>query len=134
LGSVIRRKLDLVLHLIDTTTGYAVEEALIQFKTDRDDIRFMSRGNGTYILINTGRENFLMQIAVKGYEEIEVEINYEELDEVTPLKLVFLIPSEKSPISENMLYMRGNLPNLRSVSLIETDKVLATTNSYEQKK
>jgi len=134
LGSVITRRLDLVLHFIDATTGYAVNEAQVSFKTDRDDMTFISRGHGTYILINTGRENFLMQIVVKGYEEIPVEIKYEELNEVMPLKEVFLIPSEKTSSMEDVLFMRGNLPGLQSVSLIETNKVLATTNSYDQKK
>lgn len=124
----------MVLQLIDTTTGYTVNEALVQFQTDRTDLKFQNRGNGTFILINSGRENFLMQITVKGFEKANVYIDYEKMDEITPLKLVFLIPSEKNPLSENMLYMRGNLPKLQSVSLIETNKVLATTNTYEPKK
>jgi len=134
LSSVITRRLDLVLHLIDATTGYAVNEARIDFNSEKDDLNFIPRGHGTYILINTGRDNFLMQIVVKGYEEAPVEINYEELNEVMPLKEVFLIPSEKTSSSEDVLYLKGNLPGLQSVSLIETNKVLATTNTYEQKK
>lgn len=134
MGSIIRSRLDLVLQLIDTTTGYAISEAQVLFQTERDDMRFLSKGDGTFILVNTGRENFLMQIDVKGYIKAQVEIKYEELDETTPLKSVFLIPSERNPLLENILYMRGNLPKLQSVSLIETNKVLATTNSYDQKK
>lgn len=134
MGSVIRSRLDLVLHLIDTTTGYTVNEAQVQFFTERTDLKFMPRGNGNFILINSGRENFLMQIAVKGYEKTTVEVNYEELEEIAPLKMVFLIPSERNPLSDDILYMRGNLQNLRSVSLVETNKVLAQTNAYDQKK
>ena len=134
MSSVITRRLDLVLHLIDATTGHAVNEAMTQFETDREDMKFISRDYGTYILINSGRDNFLMQIAVKGYEKVPVEIKYEELNEVMPLKEVFLIPSERTSSSEDVLFMKGNLPGLQSVSLIETNKVLATTNSYEPKK
>ncbi len=134
MSSVITRRLDLVIHLIDATTGYAVNESMIQFNTDRDGMTFISRGHGTYILINTGREDFLMHIVVKGYEEAPIAVRYEELDEVMPLKEVFLIPSEKTSSSEDVLFLRGNLPGLQSVSLIETNKVLATTSSYEHKK
>jgi len=134
LGSVIRARLDLVLHFIDATTGFPVHEAQVLFKTERDDMKFASRGNGSYILINTGRENFLMQIVVKGYEAVDVSINYEELDEIMPLKNVFLIPSEKTNAGGDVLFLKGNLPGLQSVSLVETNKVLATTNSYDPKK
>lgn len=134
MSCVITRRLDLILHLIDATTGFAINESQVQFTTEREDIKFIPRDNGTYILINAGRENFLMQVSLKGYEEAPVEIRYEELHEVMPLKVVFLIPSEKTSSQEDILFMKGNLSGLQSVSLVETNKVLATTNSYDKKK
>ena len=66
---VIKARLDLLVSLVDTTTGATVNERNVSFLRDGQPVRPEYRGNGTYVFINTGREDFLMQIKVYGYEE-----------------------------------------------------------------
>ena len=102
-ASVIRAKLDLLVRLFDTTTGATVDERNVLFMRDGVPVRPESRGAGAYVFINTGREDFLMRISVRGYEDYEVKVCYEEMDERLPVCNVFLMPS---PFAFNM--RKGN--------------------------
>ena len=67
-ASVFGAKLDLLVRLFDTTTGAQVTERNVVFKRDGIPVRPELRDPGTYVFINTGREDFLMRTEVYGYE------------------------------------------------------------------
>jgi len=133
-GSVIIQRLDLALKLMDATTGYSISDRGARFIIDGDEVRFIPRGDDHYILLNYGRRNMSLQIVVDGYESRTVCIDYEELDETCPMKVIFLIPSENSYLREGLLTLKGRIPGLRNISLIERNMCVAHTDTYDPKK
>ena len=132
--AVIRAKLDLVVRLIDTTTGAAVDERNVLFMRDERQVRPDDKGNGTYVFINTGREDFLMRIKVYGYEEYVTRISYESLSPTIPECIAFLMPSENVRKGESLLSLSGNLPFLEALEAVSLSKTLCSANEYDKKK
>ncbi|MCR5626471.1 MAG: hypothetical protein K6F99_04040 [Lachnospiraceae bacterium] len=133
-ASVIRARLDLVINLIDTTTGAAVNEMNVRFMKDGCPVRPEPRGDGNFIFINSGRENCLMHIEVYGYESTDLEINYETMDEQIPTSYVFLMPSEKTATGESVFGISGKLTSLESIEGIYLRKPVASYSEYNLKK
>ncbi len=132
-ASVFRSRLDLLIRIIDTTTGAYVEERNIVFKRDGIPVRPEPRNPGTYIFINTGREDFLMQIEVFGYEVYKKEVRYEELDERLPECDVFLMPSESMSKGEQVLSYSGTLPFLKTIEAVCLGRPVCFANSFSAK-
>ena len=126
-ASVIRAKLDLCIRLYDTTTGATVDERNVLFMRDGVPVRPEPRGAGVYVLINTGREDFLMRIEVYGYEKYEISVRYEELDERLPVCYVFLMPSENTQVGKNTLSFSGTLPFLKKIEAVSLSKEICLT-------
>jgi len=133
MASVFGSRLDLLVRLTDTTTGATVDERNVLFMRDEREVRPESRGEGTYIFINTGREDFLMRVRVKGFDEYETCIRYEELDEKVPVCNVFLIPSENTSKGEKLLGLSGNLPFLESLEAVNLQRIVCNANEYDKK-
>ena len=117
-ASVIHNKLDLVISLVDTTTGAPIEERNVKFQKDGKIIRPEVRGSGLYLLINTGRDDGLIRIDVAGYENWETHLTYGNLDENVPTCTAFLIPSENCSHGEKVLSFSGTIPSLESVEAV----------------
>ena len=130
---VIRAKLDLAVRLFDTTTGATVDERNVFFMRDGVPIRPESRGAGTYVFINTGREDFLMRIEVYGYERYEVNVRYEELDGGMPVCNVFLMPSENTPRGRYTLSFSGTLPFLKKIEAVNLNRSLCLTAGMDRR-
>jgi len=131
---VIRVRIDLLIRLIDTTTGSSVNEVNVSFTKDGVQQRSQYKGDGNFIFINTGRVNGLMHIKAYGYEEKDVLIDYEKLGENTPESDVFLIPSESTVKGEPVISISGKLPSLESVDAINLLRPLCNFAEYNQKK
>lgn len=134
MASVIRSTLDLLVRLIDTTTGAYVTERNIVFKRDGIPVRPEPRDQGAYVFINTGREDFLMRIEVFGYEVHETRVRYEELDVRIPECDVFLMPSENMSRGEKVLSFSGTLPFLKNIEAVCLDRPVCYANEYDKKK
>ncbi len=134
IASVIGAKLDLLVRLVDTTTGADVKESNVLFLKDDKPIRPERRGTGTYVFINTGREDFLMRIRVTGYEEYKVFVDYSSLDQHLPICDAFLIPSENLPGGLSHATLKGNLPFLKSIEAINLQNPLCSFQAYDVKK
>ncbi|MBO6137682.1 MAG: hypothetical protein J6O71_03630 [Lachnospiraceae bacterium] len=132
--AVIKAKLDLLVRLVDTTTGATVDERNVLFMRDERQVRPEDRGNGNYVFINTGREDFLMRIKVAGFEEYVARIRYEELDPNIPECVAFLIPSENAKRGESLYSLSGNLPFLEALEAINLSRIACTANEYIPKK
>ncbi len=133
-ASVIHARLDLLVRLFDTTTGAEVEESNVLFLKDGEPVRPGRRGSGTYIFINTGREDFLMHIKAFGFEEYEVPIVYSSLDERLPVCDAFLMPSESAAGGRRFIDFKGNLPFLKTIEAVNLNKPLCSYQAYDPKK
>ena len=133
-ASVISARLDLMIRLIDTTTGAIVDEKNVLFMRNGLAVRPESRGPGVFIFINTGREDFLMRLEVFGYEPYEQEVLYGELDERLPVMNIFLMPSENMFKGEGLLSFSGTLPFLKKIEAVDLRKPVCIFNEYDAKK
>ena len=122
--SVIRARLDLLVSLLDTTTGQPVNTFDVRIYRNGELTRPASRGGGNYVFINTDREDFLMRVEVRGYEACDVPIKYAELEERVPQCLLFLMPSESKKSGMPVMDYSGDDPKIKAIEAINID----TTN------
>lgn len=133
-ASTIHHKLDLVLQLVDTTTGAAVGEQDVRFFIDGKQCWPIPRGGGNFVFINTGRRDNTLTLKVFGYEDAMVNVQYEKLDETVPLKQVFLIPSEKHAKGENLCSLTGILPGLEEIEAVSLKQSNFCFSEFNEKK
>ncbi len=131
---VIRVRVDLVVRLIDTTTGASLDEVNAVFTKDGSIQKPIYKGDGNYVFVNCGRESGLMHVKVYGYEETDVFIDYEKLAENGPERDVFLIPSENTARGEPVISISGNLSSLKSVDAINLMRPLCSFAEFNAKK
>ncbi len=133
-ASVINSRLDLMIRLIDTTTGAIVDERNVIFTRNGLAVRPEPRGTGVFIFINTGREDFLMRTEVYGYEPLETQVVYDSLDERLPALNLFLMPSESMFRGEDLLSFSGTLPFLKKIEAVNLNDPVCICNEYDAKK
>ena len=131
---VIRTTLDLLLNLYDSTTGFAVTERNVRFIKNGKDMNSESRGEGSYIFINIGRENCLMQVNVYGYEPQTIKVDYEKMDKIVPSIDVFLIPSENTYKGEALITLKGRLSGLEKLEAIHPGRAVTTFRELDRKR
>lgn len=134
LASVLSARLDLLVRLIDTTTGALIDERNVLFMRNGEPVRPEARIPGTYVFINTGREDFLMRISVYGYEDCEIGIKYDTLDARMPVSNVFLMPSENTFKGESVISFSGTLPFLKTIEAVNISRPACMANEYDAKK
>lgn len=130
----IRYKLDLLIRLVDTTTGAIVTERDVQFQRDGKDVRPVQRGNGNYVFLNTGRDDCTLDVRVFDYETAQVTIRYEELDAFLPMKDVFLIPSENTAKGEQVLSLAGHLSGIEAIEAVRLGRSYCTVKNFDARK
>ena len=64
-ASVISFQLDLLVRLIDTTTGAELEEQNVRFYRDEKQVRPVPRGSGNYVFMNCGREDGTLEVTFR---------------------------------------------------------------------
>lgn len=133
-ASVIHHRLDLLLKLIDTTTGYEIEERDVHFYEDEKEIFPLFRGGGTYVFINFERTDRVFRIKAYGFEPAETEICYETIDSCIPIKEVFLIPSENMVKLQPVLTFSGKLPGISSIEAVCLEPSNACICEFDAKK
>lgn len=133
-ASEIRFRLDLLVRLIDTTTGESVEERDVRFFRDNAAVRPIARGSGNYVFLNCGRTDFSLEIRVYGYEPFRMYIRYETLDEHMPVMEAFLIPSENAQGSHPVIGFSGNLPGIQSVQAVNVNATCCCISGFDERK
>ena len=131
---VITAKLSLALRLVDTTTGKELEGTGISFFLDGKRTQPIKKGGATFVFVNLGREDFLMQIDAPGYDRADVKVIGTELDPKLPIIDVFLMPSEKNRIGGDVLEICGTLSRLEYIEAIRLDRPIAKFQSTQDKK
>ncbi len=56
----VRYKLDLIVNLLDTTTGIPISQKEVMFRSDGQIVSMLNREEGTYILLNHGRMDMVL--------------------------------------------------------------------------
>ena len=79
----IHYKLDLIVRLVDTTTGKAIGQRQVTFQNEEQVIPFLRRDEGLYILLNRGRNDIELAIRVTGYLSAKVQICYADFLKTT---------------------------------------------------
>lgn len=133
-ASVIHYRLDLLIRLIDTTTGFDVEERDVQFWRDGRSVKPVPRGSGNYVFLNCGRENSTLDVTVFGYDPCSVQIRYEELDSQLPIKEVFLIPSENTSRGLPVITFSGRIPGLTAIEAVSLSAPRCCISSFDERK
>lgn len=130
----IHYKLDLVVRLVDTTTGRPVGHRQVVFQKEDQIIPFLMRDEGLYILLNHGREDMNLTIRAVGYMPAQVRICYAELPDPFPEVEAAMIPeSSRSGLIE-MLTFTGQYPGLESIAAVSLKEVYGAVGSYQEKK
>ena len=132
--SIIRYRLDLLIRLIDTTTGAEVEERRVRFWKDGQPIQSIPRGGGNYVFLNCGRDDYELEIEVYGFERCKVSVSYEYLDSQLPIKEVFLMPSENTGVGQRVITFSGVLPGLEEVQAVHLGEARCCISEFDEKK
>lgn len=133
--AIVRHRLDLVLRLIDSTTGYEIPERRVQLIMRPDKhVKPIVRDNGTYLFIGIGRTDFEMDIHVYGYESKTEKVMFEDLDETMPIKEVYLLPQAISTREDNLLTLRGTLSGIEEIKAISLSNVVCNFKEYDKRK
>ncbi|MCR5431664.1 MAG: hypothetical protein K6E95_03810 [Lachnospiraceae bacterium] len=125
--AIINHKLDLVIRLIDASTGRPIDEKNTSFARDGVPMRMADKGGGVYFLVNAGREGFELTTDIYGYEAKKTSIDYGELDERIPEKLIWLMP-------KNALSLEGTLKGVSSLCAVRLVTPSCFVNSYDARK
>lgn len=119
-----------MIRLVDTTVGCPVTERRVLFMQNGKRIAFHSRGAGAYVLINGGRKDGKLTVAVRGYLETVVDIRYEELTGRYPEVYVALIPERPEYGSCDFVDISGSMPGISSIAAVSLTDPLAKVVSY----
>lgn len=130
----IHYKLDLIVRLVDTTTGRRVTQRQVIFQTAGQVLPFLQRDDGVYILLNHGRSDMVLEITATGYLPVRLQVHYEELSANFPEIEAPLIPQINPKGFIEMLTFEGCCPGLSSIEAVSLKKAYATIAGYQEKK
>lgn len=88
----ISYSVDLIIRLIDTTTGYPVTERQVIFSENGIPVAFLAKEDGVYVGMNMGKTDRELRVQVKGYLECDFSVIYADMVGRYPEVLVYLIP------------------------------------------
>ena len=114
----VRYKLDLIVNLLDTTTGIPISQKEVMFRSDGQIVSMLNREEGTYILLNHGRMDMELEISVKGYHTLTVPVRYERLSELFPTIEAPMIPVIMPYCYSDMCSLEGNMPGITDLAAI----------------
>lgn len=130
----INYKLDLIVRLVETTSGRMVSQRQVIFKSDGQIVPFLRRDEGVYVLLNHGRQDIVLDVSVLGYLPTSVEVKYEDLSEVFPEIEVPLIPESGTNGFVDMITLEGECLGLTSIEAVSLVKPHGGAAGYQERK
>ena len=130
----ISYKLDLVVTLLDTTTGRIAEERQVLFYCNNELLSMNSSSAGVYILMNHGRHDMKILAQVKGYEPAEFFVCYDSLDGRYPIVEVPLVPIIKPYGYTDLCEISGSMEGIEEICAVSLNDVRAKICAYNAKK
>ncbi len=130
----ITYRLDLVVRLLDTTTGKPAAQRQVAFLADGSVMAMQERDTGLYVLLNRGRNDMHLTVQAKGYLETSVDICYANLSERYPEVEIPLIPEEKPYGYQDFVTIKGVMPGIESLAAVPLKSPSAKAANYLEKK
>lgn len=130
----IEYKLDLIVHLVDTTTGEPISQKQVIFHEDGHVLTLLQRNAGFYVLLNHGRTDTQIAVDAEGYLPSVVDVCYSDLSEKYPQIDIPMIPKIKDYGYIDMITMEGQLPGLESVDAVPLKQQYGKIEAYLTKK
>lgn len=127
-------KLDLILHLVDTTTGLSVSQTQVTFHSDGMPVKFIKKEDGYYILLNYGRKDMQLEITAEGYETTMIDVVYDQLQDNYPEIDIYLIPLPDKYNHINLVTLEGILEDIESIDAIPFNEYVAKVSDYLERK
>lgn len=131
--ATIHHRLDLALRLIDTVTGRVIPERDVRFLSYPPDKKAIPKGGGLYLFLNTGREDFDLEVLVYGYEPKTIRITYPLKEEWMPIREVYLLPID-NPVTEHVLTLRGNLSGIEEIEAVSLTDMSCCIKEFDARK
>lgn len=132
--TVISYQLDLVVQLIDTTTGKPVREQNVNFQEADKTLRLIDKGDAGYILLNHGRYDFCLKVSAFGYEETQVSIEYASLDRKSPCKEIYLLPLDRQAAGSDIVTLTGTLPGIEAIEAVNLEPEDCRIREFDERK
>jgi len=130
----IHYQLDLIVRLVDTTTGKKIEQRQVTFKAENQILAFQSRDEGVYVLLNHGRKDMILEVSVLGYLPLQMEICYDKLSPKFPEVEMALIPEAGRNRFVDYLTLEGNRPGITSIAAVSLKKPHGVVISYQPRR
>lgn len=123
--AVVRHRLNLIIKLIDSVTGFCIDNARCKMQfSGNNNFNPIRKGEGVYLFLNIEKNDFEIDIHVYGYESRKINVIFDELSENMPIKEVYLLPKTSTGIDENYFTLRGKIPGISEIEAISlTDNV-----------
>lgn len=131
--SVIRYCIDLVIYLVDTTSGSFLSQKNVILFQNNTILNPMKKGIGTYILCNHGRNDFVLTVEAFGYESSCINVNFESFDKGIPTVYVPMIPKISIENDAILSEIRGNLSGLEKIDAVTTEDKSLYLNKFDEK-
>ena len=97
--ATIIHRLGLALRLLDTTTGFPVQDRAVRILWDGKLVHPQFRTDGSMIFLEAGQEDFTLDITLSGFEPRHLEVRRKELDPKLPLLELHMIPGDDYRLS-----------------------------------
>lgn len=130
----IHYKLDLIVLLLDTTTGLPIHQKEVLFQNGSHILPMLERDQGTYIIFNHGRTDMELEITVKGYMKEFVSVSYERLSKEYPTVEIPMIPMVPTYGYHDMCEVEGYMPGIEEIAAISLGEMDAKLGAYNAKK
>lgn len=126
-------RLDLAVRLVDAVDGRAIGEKQATFL--RNGKQFMPRlsANGHWLLVNTGREDFLLGVHVRGFEEIWIPVRYKTLSQRLPEIEILLVPKQSAWNVPPLVSLEGKMEGMEELQAVEKREEDLYAVSYDEK-
>jgi hypothetical protein len=125
----IRHTLDLAVRLTDTATGKIIT-AQTETCVNNKIVLHQISTDGELLFVNTGREDFKLDINAKGYEPIGIDVKYEDLNEGLPYIDLHLIPGEKQPC----FTLKGKLKGITELDAVKISQNPCIIKEFDSRK
>lgn len=120
--------------MVDTTTGYPVEEPQTQFIENGQPLKLMAKGGGIYIDLGTKEKNRQILLKVKGYMDQEINVDYEKMTGRYPEVFVNLIPEIPVYGYGNLTELKGQMDGITDIMAVSMTSVVARLEAYNERK
>lgn len=130
--AVILYQLDLLIRLIDTTSGMQITERKITLYNNGNQVDFLYKGEGLCALINIGRKPFALKAQVNGFEDRTVWVDYQTLDMRLPVLEIPMIPRNSRPESGRLYTVKGCLKGITALEGISCNHCFFRINHIDE--